>query len=72
LGYERIELSPQLIIKFDEINIYNEDTLILGEVISLDLFLSLEKMNVLLTDHSIPPEINTDLENSLVDHLIVC
>jgi len=71
LGYERLETSPQLIIKFKEICIYNEDTLILGEVLSLNTFLSIENMNVLLTDHSIIPEINTESNISLVDYLIV-
>jgi len=71
LGYERLELSPQLIIKFNEINIYNEETFILGEVISLDLFLSISKVNVLLTDHNILPKINMDPDVLLVDFLIV-
>ncbi|ORY77846.1 hypothetical protein LY90DRAFT_501162 [Neocallimastix californiae] len=70
LGYERLELSPQLIIKFNEINIYNEETFILGEVISLDLFLSISKVNVLLTDHNILPKINMDPDVLLVDFLI--
>lgn len=71
MGYERLEVSPQLIIKFNEISIFNEDTLILGELLSLNMFLSVENMNILLTDHSIIPEINTDSNISLVDHLIV-
>ncbi len=71
MGYERLEISPQLIIKFNEINIFNEDTFILGEVLSLNMFLSVENMNILLTDHSIIPEINSKSNISLVDYLIV-
>jgi len=70
LGYERLEISPQLIIKFNEISVFNEDTLILGEQLSLNMFLSVENMNILLTDHSIIPEKNINSNISLVDYLI--
>ncbi|ORX87760.1 hypothetical protein BCR32DRAFT_239867 [Anaeromyces robustus] len=70
LGYEILELSPQLIIKFNEINIYNENIFIVGEILSLNLNISMSKINILLTDHDIPPEINSNQDILLVDYLI--
>jgi len=63
LGYERLGLSPQLILKFDNINIFTKDLL------SFDLCVSISKANALLIDHSIPVEANTN-DISLLNYLI--
>ncbi|ORY81105.1 hypothetical protein LY90DRAFT_620630 [Neocallimastix californiae] len=72
LGYEKLEkFSPQFIIRFDNINIYSVETFILGDVLSLNLNISISKVNALLTNQrSIPLETQDVTSNiSLLDYL---
>jgi len=74
LGYEKLEkFSPQFIIRFDNINIYSVETFILGDVLSLNLNISISKVNALLTNQrSIPLETQDVTSNiSLLDYLKV-